>query len=315
MKKLLAIACLYCSLVHAQKEKITFKEPVFYPEGIAYNKSTNSFFVGSVKTGTIGTVDMNGIYKTFHADPSLKSSFGMKVDTKQNLLWVCTGDPNYSVYSDSATYKKLARLIAIDIATNKKVKDIDLSKLHDGKHFLNDLALDSLGNMYLTDSYSPVIYMVRANGKAGVFAQSDLFKGADIGLNGIVWHTNDFLLAVNNSNGSILKVNKNGEVATVKINTFFPGADGLLLNGQGKLILVQNKGVNKIFTIVSKDNWATAEVESTTAAADLFQNPSTITMVNGKIYAVNSKLNELQDPSIKPSTEFTIQAAMFKPMK
>jgi sugar lactone lactonase YvrE len=315
MKRILVFACLSLSLAHAQKGKIIFKQPAFYPEGIAFNKSNNTFFIGSVKTGNIGVVDMAGNYNNFHVDASLKSSFGMKVDVKRNLLWLCTGDPTYSVYSDSNTYKKLARLIAIDLSTSKKVKDIDLAKFYNGKHFINDLVLDSMGNVYVTDSYSPVIYKVSTDGRAGVFVQSDFFKGADIGLNGIVWHKDNFLLTVNNNNGSILKVNSNGGVAMVKINQFFPGADGLLLDEQGKLILVQNKGVNKVFAIVSKDNWATAEVESETAATDLFQNPSTATMVNGKVYALNSKLNELQDPSLKPSMEFSIQPAMFRSVK
>jgi sugar lactone lactonase YvrE len=313
MKKILLFGCLLNVCLLDAQNKIVFKQPAFYPEGIAFNNNTNSFFVGSVKTGTIGIVDMKGQYSVFHQDSLLKSSFGMKMDQKNNLLWVCTGDPNYSNYTDSSTYKKMIRLIALDIKTGQKKKDIDLSRLFDGKHFANDLTLDSMGNIYITDSYSPVIYTIRQNGKAGVFLQNEQFKGADIGLNGIVWHSDNFLLVVNNSNGSILKVNSNGGVAQVKINSFFPGADGLLLDNDGKLILVQNKGVNKVFRIASYDNWATAKVEASTAAADLFQNPSTCTWANGKVYVLNSKLNELQDPSFKPSEEFSIQAVLFRP--
>lgn len=316
MKNILAlIPSFFCLLLHAQTQRIVFKQPLFYPEGIAYNSSTNTFFVGSVKTGTIGIVDMQGQFSQFHVDSSLKSSFGMKVDARNNWLWVCTGDPLYSVYADSSTYKKMIRLVAIDTKTGNKKKDMDLSKLFDGKHFANDLTLDAMGNVYVTDSYSPVIYKVPMNGRPSVFAQDELFKGADIGLNGIAWHANNYLLTVNNSNGSILKVDMNGRVSTVKVNTFFPGADGLLIDGDGKLILVQNKGVNKVFRIVSKDDWATAEVEAATAATDLFQNPSTITMANGKLFALNSKLNELQDPSIKPSEDFSIQLALPRPIK
>lgn len=126
----------------------------------------------------------------------------MKVDNKRNNLWVCTGVPNHSMYSDSSTYKKLARLIALDLTSGRKTDDIDLSKLYEGKHFANDLVLDDAGNIYITDSYLPVIYKVDAQGKASVFVQHEMFKGEDVGLNGIVWDAKGFLLVINNSTGA-----------------------------------------------------------------------------------------------------------------
>jgi hypothetical protein len=45
-----------------------------------------------------------------------------------------------------------------------------------------------------------------------------------------------------------------------------------------------------------------------------FQQPSTVTTANGKTYVLNSKLNELADPVKRPSKEFSLQLAEFKPM-
>ena len=208
----------------------------------------------------------------------------------------------------------MIRLIAIDINTGKKVKDIDLSGLYAGKHFANDITLDDQGNKYITDSFSPVIYKIDNQDKAAVFAQHDLFKSLDIGLNGICWYPQGFLLVVNNSNGIILKVTTTSPVriSQVSINQFFPGADGLLRIDNNDLILVQNKSVNKVFKLSSKDEWKTAIVTGTTLLEDRFQQPSTCTRKDDKLYALNSKLNELQDASIKPSEEFSIQLIQFK---
>jgi len=316
MKHLIMIAgMLAMSSVHAQDTNITFKAPAVYPEGIAANDSI--FYVSSVKNGSIAAVNMNGNYRTVLWDATLKSSFGMKVDKKRNLLWVCTGDPTYSNYSDSATYKKMIHLIALDLTTGKKEKDIDLTNLYDGNHFANDLTLDNEGNIYITDSYSPVIYKVNTRFMPEVFARNDLFKGTEIGLNGIVWHPSGYLLTVNGSTGELLKINTSGKptVSKVNINNFFPGGDGLLLDSNNDLILVQNKGINKLFKINSKDNFATAVITAATAATDRFQNPSTCTIHGGKVYALNSKMNEIQDPSYAPSKEFTIQQAIFRPVK
>lgn len=299
----------------AQTARITFKAPVLYPEGIVYDQKDDRFFVSSVTTGTIGTVTREGVYKVFYEDSTMKSSFGMKTDGKK--LWVCTGDPTYSKYGSPATKKKLIRLIGVDLASGKKTDDIDCSALINRNHFLNDLALDNEGNKYLTDSYSPVIYKIDSSGKAAIFVQDSLLKGKDVGLNGIVWDKKGFLLVANGSTGSVLKIDiASKKITPVKIAQFFSGADGLLWDQKGHLILVQNKGVNKIFILASSDEWQTATVVESTKGTDRFAQPSTATMdTKGKVYIMNSKLNELSDPTAPPSKEFSIQTAVFVPVK
>lgn len=310
---------IYCFSLQgsAQTTRINFTTPEFYPEGVAYNHKSDVFFVGSVKTGSIIIVDKLGNAKVFYEDSSLKSSFGMKVDSPRNCLWVCTGDPNYSIYSDSTTYKKKIRIVGIDLTSGKKIRDHDLSYLKAGKHFANDLTLDDSGSIYITDSYSPDIYRIDPSGIAGIWSENDLYKGLDIGLNGIVWHPAGYFLAVNNGNGAILKIKRDSpkDAKVVKIGTFFPGADGLLIDPSGDLVLVQNKGVNKVFLISSTDNFESATIKAATASEDRFQQPSTCVMAGGKVYVVNSKLNELQDPGQSPSKEFSLQVAVFRPLK
>src|SRR5262245_26533997 len=87
MNKTLAIVILLCVTLHiktslAQTNKITFRDPDIYPEGIAFDKKKNVAYVSSVKTGTIGAVDENGKYTEIYTDKGLKSTFGMKVDEK-----------------------------------------------------------------------------------------------------------------------------------------------------------------------------------------------------------------------------------------
>jgi sugar lactone lactonase YvrE len=319
MKKFLTIALLTVLSMPllGQTEKIVFKAPLAYPEGVAYSPVKDLFYVSSVKTGTIGTVDQAGNYKVLYQDSLLRSSFGMKVNPAGDRLWVCISDPNYSKYSTPATFKKMARVISIDPGTGRKLADIDLGKLAPGKHFANDLTIDNGGNLYVTDSYSPVIYKIDPKGKAIVFASSELFKSADVGLNGIAWHPQGYLLVAHNTDGALLKVDINDpkKITKVKINTFFPGADGLVWEDNNNLVLIQNKGVNKAFRISSTDNWGSATVNAATASEDLFQNPTTATIQNGKIWLLNAKLNELSDSSKIPSKEFSLQAVRFIPVQ
>lgn len=319
MKKIAIILSLnvFVLVAASQTQRIVFQAPLLYPEGVAYNPSNNLFYVSSVKTGTIGTVDQRGIYNVFYQDNSLKSSFGMKVDTRKNRLWVCVGDPNYSTFSTPATFKKMARVISLDIATGKKINDIDVAKLLPGNHFANDLTFDNNGNLFITDSYSPLIYKIDANAKVSVFVNSDKFKGEDVGLNGIVYHPMGYLLVAYPRGGSIYKIDAKDpqKITKVKINKFFPGADGLLLDEQNNLILIQNKGVNKAFQLSSNDNWVSAEIVASTAAEDRFQHPTTGTIQNGTVWLLNSKMNEITDSSKTPSKEFSLQLVKFAPAK
>lgn len=316
-KNLVLVVLLVNVTAFAQTTRVTIKVPMLYPEGTVYNKKAGVFYVSSVKTGTIGTVDAQGNYKEFYKDATLKATFGMKVDDKRNRLWVCASDPNklYSFYSDSTTLKKMIRLVGIDLTSGKKVADIDLSNLYPGKHFGNDITLDDKGNIYMTDSYSPVIYKIDANDKASVFAQNDLFKAEDVGLNGIAWSKNGYLLAVNNGNGALLKIDINdpSKVTQVKLKQFLPGADGILFTGDN-LVVSQNKGVNKAFLLATTNNWQSAEVKAGTALEDRFAQPSTLTMMNNDIYLLNSKLNELQDSTVPRSKEFSLQLVKLLPM-
>ena len=120
-----------------------------------------------------------------------------------------------------------------------------------------------------------------------------------------------------NTNGQLLKIDLKhpGKIIKVKIKQFFPGADGLLWDAAGNLALIQNKGVNKVFELVSNDNWESAEVKSTTLVVDRFHQPTTATLNMGKLYVLNSKMNELSDPTAQPSKEFSLQEVRFIPVK
>lgn len=315
----LLTALVFSVLSYGQtsNERIKISKKGLYPEGVTYDPSTQLFYVGSVTEATIGSIDKNSQYKVIYSDSTLKSTYGMKVDSKRNLLWVCVGDANYSKHSTSASFKKLARIIALDLSSHKIVKSIDLSKLYNGPHFINDLCLDDKGNIYITDSFSPVIYKIDTKDKATLFLQSDLFKGEDVGLNGIAYHKDGFLIVAMGSTGSLFKVTlKNaGRIHKINIDRFFSGADGLLITKDNSLIVIQNKGTNAAFELTSTTQWLTAKVKQATSAEAHYQQPSTVTSADNKIYVLNSKLDELANPAKKPAESFDIQEVLFHPVE
>lgn len=317
MRKL--VIMLICASGWAQQptKRIVFEAPESYPEGVAYHKASNSFFVTSARLGTVGKVTREGKYTAFYSDVSLKSTYGVKVHPDGKRLFVCAGDANYSKFSTPATRKKEARLLVLDVRTGKKISDTDLSKLIAGEHFPNDLAFDSDGNAYITDSFSNAVYKVDASGKASVFSQNELLESSGVGPNGIVYNDGGYLLVANNGSGNLVRipVADPSRASKVKIAQFFPGADGLLMNDGKTLTLVQNGGVNKVFRLASSDDWSSAAVSETTSAEDRFAYPSTATLSGSETWVMNANFSELAEGNNVPSKKFSIQLAVFEPAK
>ncbi len=317
MKKLLFLLCCVAGMAQQPTKRIVFTAPESYPEGVAFDKNSNSFIVSSARLGTVGKVTREGKYTALYSDQSLKSTYGLKVHPDGKKIYVCAGDANYSKFSTPETKKKEARLLVLDAKSGKKVSDIDLSGLVAGEHFPNDIAFDAKGNAYVTDSFANAVYKVDASGKASVLSKHELLKSAGVGPNGIVAHDGGFLIVANNGSGSLIKIplDNTAMASKVKIDQFFPGADGLILNDANTLTLVQNGGVDKIFKLFSTDNWASAKVVEATSTEDRFAFPSTATVAGSETWVMNANFSELAEGNNVPSKEFSIQLAVFQPVK
>ncbi|WDF58112.1 gluconolaconase [Flavobacterium sp. KACC 22758] len=318
MKKYI-ILLLAAQLTWAQQptKRIEFEAPESYPEGVAFDQTANAFYVSSARLGTVGKVTKEGRYSELYTDKTLKSTYGLKVHPDGKRLFVCAGDANYSKFSTPDTKKKMARLLILDLKTGKKLNDIDLGGLVAGEHFPNDLAFDKEGNAYITDSYAYAVYKVDAKGTASVFSTNELLKTAGVGPNGIVYHPEGFLLVANNGKGALIKlpISNPNSGTKVKIDQFFPSADGMLLNDNSTLTLVQNGGVNKIFKIKSTDNWTKAEVSESTSVEDRFAFPSTAAVSGSETWIMNANFSELTEGNNVPSKKFSLQQAVFVPVK
>lgn len=297
--------------------RIEFDALESYPEGLTYDKNANVYYVSSARLATIGKVTPEGKYSVLHADSTMKSTYGLKLHADGKRLFACVSDGNYSKYTNPATRMKMARLIAIDVKTGKKVSDVDLSKLVPGKHFANDLTFDLQNNAYVTDSFAGAIYKVSADGKATLFAKDPLFETAGVGLNGIVFHPDGYLIVDNSAKGQLYKVDiKNPKnVQKIAIDQYFTGADGLLLTDKNTLTMVVNGGIDKIFQLSSTDNWQSAKLAASTMVSDRFTYPATATQNGKNIWVMNAQFNQLVDSNAVPVKTFAIQQVNYRPVK
>ena len=283
-------------LAHAAGD-VSFTAEQSYPEGLAWSPAQKVFFVSSVHTGVVGKVTPEGTYTPFITDEKLITSAGLQFDAKRNLLWVAIADPGTSTRSTAATQGKLAAVAAYDASTGERRAYHDLGSLVEGGggHFANDMAFDAAGNVYVTDSFAPIVYRIDTKGVASVFAKSDAFKGEGFNLNGIVYHPDGYLLVGKYNSGEIFRIStaaKNaGDVQRVKLSAPVTGADGIVLRGRDRISIVQNLGADQVVDVVSKDGWKTATLQPGHKSAHSF--PTSGVLVGKDLYVLNAQLDTL----------------------
>lgn len=298
---------------------IPLKELSLYPEGIIYSDTKKKIYVGSYYKGKIITVDLLGNMTDFVIDDSLVAVVGMAIDESKNRLFVCNSDAGISLKSDNSTIGQLAEVIIYDLTTGAKLKTIDLSGLYQGGHFLNDLVLDNNGNVYVTDSFSPVIYKIDTNDNPSVLVSNSNFEvpQGTFGLNGIVYHPNNYLIVGKSYGGKLYKVplNNLNNVEEITLSTSVNSLDGLLLTNNNTLVLVSNYFAGPsfdeaIYKIETSNDWSSGNVTNTFTNLD-GTYPTTLTKISNALYVNFGYFTELVDANSAPNTNFKLQKIEF----
>jgi DNA-binding beta-propeller fold protein YncE len=301
-------------------DSITINKPALYPEGIDYNPKTDKFIVGSFRDGGVYEIDSDGSYHKIINDERLNSVLGVRVDVKRNRLLVVNSDIGSSINSYGGGPKKSASLGIYELSTGKNIDFINLGKLLPNKnHLANGMTLDSEGNIYVTDSFSPVIYKIDTSGHASIFLQSERFLGEGINLNGIVFHPNGYLLAVKKGEGVLFKIplDKPQEFSVIKSPRKFIGGDGLVLLNNKELIVIANRAAGEItetvFSLSSTDDWVTTKVTKELKFGKVYL--TTGVMRKDKLYVMHSNLKSLmlasKDEKNKLNKKATIQQVKY----
>ncbi|TFZ65073.1 hypothetical protein E4631_16130 [Hymenobacter sp. UV11] len=245
----------------ASPAKITVPQRALSPEGIQYDETNKRFLVSSRTQGRIGTVRDDSTYTQLADDARLVSTIGLNLDVPRQRLLAAVSDIGVNTTRTSAaTLRKLAALAIFNPSSGALLSYVDLGALRPTlPHFANDIAVDAQGNAYITDSLSPIIYKVDAQGVATVFLENaQLSGGSGFGLNGIVFHPNGYLLVAKTNDGTLFKVpvaNPTG-FTTVTSTQSLVGADGMLLLDNTTLLVVAGSQ-NTVFRMTSSDAWAT----------------------------------------------------------
>jgi streptogramin lyase len=129
-------------------------------EGIAYDPAERSFYVSSVHRRKILRIDATGQAEDFvaEAQDGLWAVLALKVDPKQRVLWALSSAlPEMNGFRPEE--KGFSSVYKYDLTNGKLIKKY-LMIVPGEKHAFNDLALDSKGNLYISDTEARSLYQI-----------------------------------------------------------------------------------------------------------------------------------------------------------
>ena len=269
-----------------------------YPEGIDYDTKNEKFLFSSLHKGAVYALNAKGELSVFATSSKLVLPTGVYTDEARNRLIVANADLGISLKSTEGSAGSVATVSIFNLTSGELIKEIDLKNFTPNAGSCpNDIAVDANGNIYITDSFSPVIYKLDTNYVASIFATNTLFqpKPNEFGLNGIVFHPDGYLLVAKTDTSKLLKIAlSNPENITEVTGTAFSAPDGIELDKNNNLVVVENGlALGKTYTLSSKNNWTSAsQISETSIGKEEF--PTTAALASdGNVYVISSKLGKL----------------------
>lgn len=242
------------------------------PEGMAWDGKR--FFVSSVRTGTIFAGD-----RPFATAPW--GVFGMTADPKRGVLWATTTAlPQVEGFKPEDKGK--SALLRIALADGRILETITAGE---GMHHFGDVVLAPDGEVYVSDSASPVIY--RVSGEPGAATLEPFVRGPFRSLQGMAV-AGAILYAVDYSNGLFAIDRRTADLHRVRVpaTVSLLGVDGLYSSGALTLVGTQN-GTNppRIVRIsLAPGGLAVSSVQTLLANHPLMGDPTLGVLAGGRFY-------------------------------
>jgi hypothetical protein len=163
---LLLLILLTCPASFARPEsQVAFRieDRELIPEGLAYDPARRTFYVGSTFRRKIVSVGPDGVVRDFtgEAQDGLRGLLGLRVDSKRGALWAVSSHAGLTmpISGNPRDCIGCSSIFKYDLRTGRLIKRYDLSNTP-RPHFLNDLAVTSDGDVYITDTAGGAVYSI-----------------------------------------------------------------------------------------------------------------------------------------------------------
>ncbi|MFI9450255.1 hypothetical protein [Amycolatopsis sp. NPDC052450] len=279
-------------------ELITVTAPALYPEGTAWDPYRHAFLVGSATQGTVSVVGLDGTVRPLVPSLGLVSTLGMEVDRSRKRLYVAYSDYWVRRFVP-VTQPPTSGVAVINLVTGRVVRKIDTA-LGRADTFANDVTVDhATGSVYVTDCVSATVQVIDRHGNVRALVTDPRFRSPDIGLNGIAWHPDGYLLTARYDTGSLFRISLDGRPETSVVATKAPlrGVEGFTLRPDGTLLAARNNlgapgVVDAVVGLGSADGWRTARLVDQAGPWPL-RAPTAVAYGPTGTYALSGQMDKL----------------------
>ncbi len=249
-------------------------------EGIATGIGS-SFFAGDLFKGDIYRGDLRaGSASLFIDAPVGRMALGMKVDVRDNLLFVAGGFTGQAYVYDARTGADVAVLQLANPTLGTAINDVIIAD----------------GAAWFTESFHPNLYRVPIGADGSIGAPSLLVVtgpaahlSGDFNMNGIAATPNGKTLIVAHSgDGALYTVDPLTGASAAIAGANVPNVDGILFEA-GRLWAVQNFS-NQVTELRLSPDLSSATVERI-ITSPLFQIPTTAARDGSRLALVNAKFD------------------------
>jgi sugar lactone lactonase YvrE len=272
-----------------------------YPESVTVDQSSGTFFVGSVKEGTIykGKIERPGL-EVFSPGGADGRSIATGMFFANNRL-VVVG-------------RQTGLIFVYNTKTGRLISKLD-NGLRAGQTFLNDTTFAPDGSAYVTDSINPVLYRLVPT-RTGQYELQEFLKfegtpvryvnapGAEgINVNGIVATSDGRYLIIGKRNENMLfRVDlKSREI--IPVNTpagMLNTPDGLFL--QGNTLYVAQNLPKSIAVVELSSDFSQAELKRT-INHPTFAFPTSVARYKNRLLVVSSQFDTAGSPAAVSGTQ------------
>lgn len=283
-----------------------------YPESIAA-AADGTLYAGSLASGGIVAIKPGATKAEPFIAPGAfgsRSTFGLLVDDKSGLLWVCSNDVSGLGIAGPGNATG-SHLIAFDIKTGEGKIDAAFPA---GPALCNDLAIDADGSIYVTNSLAPqILRLAKGSNKLEVWHEDPQWTPPEKGpgLDGIATGGDGNIYVNTYIKGELFRLDvkdgKGGKVTKLSTSRPLVQADGLRTLSGTTFLMAEGGGTVDRVTI--SGDAATIET-----LKDGLADPTGVALVNGQLYITEGQLSHLFAAATKgpPSLPFYVTAVPFK---
>jgi DNA-binding beta-propeller fold protein YncE len=247
-------------VVQAQQEQIKINkvwetpDTLKNPESVVYGPKQDTLFVSNID-GKPDEKDQKGFIS--------KVSLSNGTITELNWITGLNAPKGMVIYNTSKLYvSDITDLVEIDIANGRIIKHYNAP----GSAFLNDVASDNHGNIYVSDTGTNTIYKLDTNLKNNTFLQVWLQSPELNGPNGLYVDNNKNKLIVVSVGSDLGKPGGGMKVVDLENKTISSlgkdvtttpvgGLDGIESDATGTHYYVTDNPVGKVYTVNAAGTW------------------------------------------------------------